>query len=120
MAGKSTDTVTNGRQPGCQLTAAVLHRGELVNGQDRGEEEDTEEGMRRARLLRVIPNPTKKEDSHSNWVTLKKNLVLCCLEALISFSFKDWSQIYSICSLRAFKGLKSGLSSAFLAENLYF
>lgn len=50
----------------------------------------------------------------------EKNLVLCCLQALISFSFKDWSQIHSICSLRAFKGSKSGLISAFLAENLYY
>lgn len=82
--------------------------------------EEKRKTQRRARLLRVIPNPRKKEDSHSNWVTLKKTLVLCCLQALISFSFKDWSQIYSICSLRAFKGLKSGLSSAFLAEKLYF
>lgn len=46
VAEKSTGRVTNGRQPGCQLTVAVLH-GERVNENDRKRGGMEEEGKDR-------------------------------------------------------------------------
>lgn len=61
MAEKSTGRVTNGRQPGCQLTVAVLH-GEWVNenNRKRGEMEEDGKTERRAGLLQIPQNPAKR------------------------------------------------------------
>lgn len=56
-AEKSTGRVTNGRQPGCQLTVAILHGG-LVNENDRKRGEKEEAG-KRAGLVQVPPKSSR-------------------------------------------------------------
>lgn len=74
VAEKSTGRVTNGSQPGCQLTVAVLHGG-LVNENDR---ERGEKERKRAGSLQVPKNLAKVgilEDTGKEIVVREKKVI---------------------------------------------